>query len=294
MMREPSGLAIRAFAPSDQAAARRLILEGLGEHFGAVDGSCNPDIDDIAANYIGRGHLFLVAEDALGLVGTAALVFEEGASAQVVRVSVAPCWRRRGLAKALVMRLIEAGTRAGSVGCGWRPTMIGGRPSGCIAPADSRHTTTETGTSIWNSIYLATRARLLRRTPMRASRANGGYHHGSFYQIGLGCGDFVDCAGLLFLAGQLFPGMFGRIGPFTWPVIVVGVGVFLFVLGLITGNPGMSVPACVVGGIGLLLYWQNATGNFASWAYAWTLIPGFVGVGVILEGLLAGHFGRGW
>jgi ribosomal protein S18 acetylase RimI-like enzyme len=115
MTREPSGLVIRAFAPSDQIAARRLILEGLGEHFGTVDETRNPDINNIAANYVGRGHLFLVAEDALGLVGTAALVFEEGATAQVVRVSVAPRWRRRGLAKALVMRLIEAGSARGLV-----------------------------------------------------------------------------------------------------------------------------------------------------------------------------------
>jgi len=115
MTREPSGLVIRTFAPSDQVAARRLILEGLGEHFGAVDETRNPDIDEIAANYIGRGHLFLVAEDALGLVGTAALVFEDSASAQVVRVSVAPRWRRRGLAQALVMRLIEAGSARGLV-----------------------------------------------------------------------------------------------------------------------------------------------------------------------------------
>jgi ribosomal protein S18 acetylase RimI-like enzyme len=115
MTREPSGLVIRAFAPSDQVAARRLILEGLGEHFGAVDETRNPDIDDITAHYIGRGQLFLVAEDALGLVGTAALVFEGNATAQVVRVSVAPRWRRRGLAKALVMRLIEAGSARGRV-----------------------------------------------------------------------------------------------------------------------------------------------------------------------------------
>jgi GNAT superfamily N-acetyltransferase len=115
MTHEPSGLAIRAFTPSDQSAARRLILEGLGEHFGAVDETRNPDIDDIAANYIGRGHLFVIAEDALGLVGTAALVFEGNATAQVVRVSVAPRWRRRGLAKTLVMRLIAAGGALGSV-----------------------------------------------------------------------------------------------------------------------------------------------------------------------------------
>ncbi len=73
---------------------------------------------------------------------------------------------------------------------------------------------------------------------------------------------------------------------FTWPLIVVGVGVFLLFLGLLSGEPGMAVPACIVGGIGGLLYWQNITGNWASWAYAWALIPGFVGIGSILSGIL--------
>ena len=42
----------------------------------------------------------------------------------------------------------------------------------------------------------------------------------------------------------------------------------------------MAVPACIVAGIGGILYYQNMTGDWASWAYAWTLIPGFVGVGI--------------
>ena len=109
---------------------------------------------------------------------------------------------------------------------------------------------------------------------------------------GLSVGILLIALGLLFLAGQLAPGLLGWAGPFTWPLIVVGVGVFLLLLGLVTDTPGMAVPACIVGGIGVLLYWQNATGNFASWAYAWTLIPGFVGVGVILEGLFSGRFGN--
>lgn len=108
----------------------------------------------------------------------------------------------------------------------------------------------------------------------------------------LGVGVLLIAVGLLFLVGQLAPGWFGWVGSVTWPLIVVGVGVFLMLLGLVTGNPGMAVPACIVGGIGLLLYWQNATGNWASWAYAWTLIPGFAGVGVIIEGLFSGRFGK--
>lgn len=75
---------------------------------------------------------------------------------------------------------------------------------------------------------------------------------------------------------------------FTWPWFVIGAGILLMLLGLLAGEPDMLVPACVVGGIGGLLYWQNETGNWASWAYVWTLIPGFVGVGVLLSGLLKG------
>jgi hypothetical protein len=73
-----------------------------------------------------------------------------------------------------------------------------------------------------------------------------------------------------------------------WPLIVIGVGVFLLFFGLLVNAPGMAVPASIVGGIGALLYWQNLTGNWESWAYAWTLIPGFVGIGIILTGLLGG------
>ncbi len=89
-----------------------------------------------------------------------------------------------------------------------------------------------------------------------------------------------------FLAAQLMPelGWFWDI--LSWPMIVVGVGVLLLLLGLILGAPGMAIPACIVGGIGGLLYWQNATNSWESWAYAWTLIPGFVGVGLMLAALL--------
>ena len=89
--------------------------------------------------------------------------------------------------------------------------------------------------------------------------------------------------GALFLAAQFLPGLRLWI---SWPWIIIGVGVFFLVLGLVTGEPGLAVPACIIGGIGGLLYWQNITGNWDSWAYAWTLIPGFVGVGIVLSGLL--------
>jgi len=77
---------------------------------------------------------------------------------------------------------------------------------------------------------------------------------------------------------------------FVWPMWVVLAGLVLLVIGLLVGAPGMAVPACIVAGIGGILYYQNATGNWESWAYMWTLIPGFVGVGSLLSGLLGDDF----
>jgi hypothetical protein len=45
------GTLVRPFRPADQVAARALIEEGLGEHFGFIDRDANPDLDDIAASY---------------------------------------------------------------------------------------------------------------------------------------------------------------------------------------------------------------------------------------------------
>ncbi|RPI25342.1 MAG: hypothetical protein EHM70_20205 [Chloroflexota bacterium] len=97
-----------------------------------------------------------------------------------------------------------------------------------------------------------------------------------------------------FLLVQLVPSLGEWINiEFTWPWTIIAVGVLLLVIGLLTGVPALAIPASIVGGIGGLLYWQNATGNWESWAYAWTLIPGFVGVGILLNGLLGGDDARG-
>ena len=79
---------------------------------------------------------------------------------------------------------------------------------------------------------------------------------------------------------------------FTWPMWTIGAGLIVFLIGLITGAPGMAVPASIIAGIGGILYYQDRMGDFASWSYMWTLIPGFVGVGSILAGLLGEHTRR--
>jgi hypothetical protein len=78
--------------------------------------------------------------------------------------------------------------------------------------------------------------------------------------------------------------------PFDWPMWVIFAGACLLVIGLLVGAPGMAVPACIVAGIGGILLYQNVSGNWGSWAYMWTLIPGFVGLGSILAGVLGDDF----
>jgi len=109
---EMDTLLIRPFEAGDQAVARRLILEGLGEHFGVVQEAFNPDLDDIASSY--GSETFLVAELGGEVVGTGALIYEGDAFGRIMRMSVRREHRRKGIASALLERLIE---QARSNGC---------------------------------------------------------------------------------------------------------------------------------------------------------------------------------
>lgn len=100
--------------------------------------------------------------------------------------------------------------------------------------------------------------------------------------------------GGLFLAAQLIPGFYRG---FSWPLIIVGIGVIFLIAAAISRVGPLAVPACILAGIGGILYYQNLTGNWASWSYMWALIPGFVGIGTILSDLLSPlpHMGTaGW
>ncbi len=108
-----STVTIRPFTQADQGPVRRLILTGLGEHFGFVDESRNPDLDDVAASYLAPGHAFVVAELAGELVGTRALLEEAPGVGRLVRMSVDPAHRRRGIGRSLVAHLTDLARRRG-------------------------------------------------------------------------------------------------------------------------------------------------------------------------------------
>ncbi len=71
-----------------------------------------------------------------------------------------------------------------------------------------------------------------------------------------------------------------------WPTNMLLIGAGIFIVGLVLGSPGLSVPAAIVAGLGGIFYYQETSGNYESWSYMWALIPGFIGVGTILQGLL--------
>lgn len=96
--------------------------------------------------------------------------------------------------------------------------------------------------------------------------------------------------GTVFLVYQRVPSLQDWFSlTFSWPMTII-LGAFgLLIIGLLTTTPEMVIPACIVGGIGGILYWQNATGNWESWTYIWALIPGFAGIGKIIAGVLKGN-----
>jgi ribosomal protein S18 acetylase RimI-like enzyme len=106
-------LLIRPFEARDQENARKLILEGLGEHFGFIDETLNPDVDDIITHYIAPGHVFLVVQNGHGLIGTGALLIKGEGVGQIVRISVHRDYRRKGIGKTIVEHLVKIARQRG-------------------------------------------------------------------------------------------------------------------------------------------------------------------------------------
>lgn len=103
----------------------------------------------------------------------------------------------------------------------------------------------------------------------------------------LALGVILVLLGAWFLADRSLPAfheLFARY--MQWPFTLVVIGAGLLILGLVLGSPGMAVPAAIVAGIGGIFIYQDATNDYASWSYMWTLILGFIGIGSMLAGLL--------
>ena len=96
--------------------------------------------------------------------------------------------------------------------------------------------------------------------------------------------------GGLFLAERAFGADIGRFG---WPLFVIVPGLLLLGASLVTGGreaSGLAVAGGITTTVGLILAVQNATGLWATWAYAWALVgPGGTGLGLVIFGLVRHH-----
>jgi len=93
--------------------------------------------------------------------------------------------------------------------------------------------------------------------------------------------------GVLFLVREIAPQYFQF---WDWPFIIIGLGFVFLIWAVLSGTGGLAVPGSILSGIGGILYYQNITGNWESWSYIWALIPGFVGIGVIISSIIDKNF----
>ncbi len=107
-------------------------------------------------------------------------------------------------------------------------------------------------------------------------------------------GIFLIAIGLIYLVLNFIPGL--NAGN-TWPIIffVLAAGFYLPAFlwrSAQKGLAGLFIPGSVMLVLGLIFVYDVLTEDWASWAYAWLLIPCGVGRGLWL-GSTIGHWGKG-
>ena len=113
MTDEAGALRIVPFTQEDQVSVRALILGGLAERWGGeTDPTLNGDLDDIAESYA-AGTTLLARLDNV-LVGAGTVVPRGRHVEEVVRMSVAPTARGRGIGIRLLDRLVDAASARGA------------------------------------------------------------------------------------------------------------------------------------------------------------------------------------
>ena len=102
---------VRPFVARDQRAVRDLVLAGLAEHWGELDPTLNPDLDDVASAY--REALVLVGHLDGRVVACGALVPLADGRAEIRRMAVAADARRCGIGRLMIDHLRDAAAALG-------------------------------------------------------------------------------------------------------------------------------------------------------------------------------------
>lgn len=100
---------------------------------------------------------------------------------------------------------------------------------------------------------------------------------------GLLFGIILILVGAALIVLQMYPALRQWVD---WPMFVIGIGVVFLIASVVTGNGDLAIPGFINAGVGGILYYQNLTGDWNSWSYIWTLIPGFIGLGILVSNLI--------
>lgn len=94
--------------------------------------------------------------------------------------------------------------------------------------------------------------------------------------------------GVLFLFAQITGfSFFGLL----WPLFVLlpGAAMLYAAYNGDRNTDGLAVPGAIITGTGAILFYQNLTGHWSSWAYIWALYPAFVGAALVFIGRRHGN-----
>ena len=95
--------------------------------------------------------------------------------------------------------------------------------------------------------------------------------------------------GVMFLLGRLLEASLQNL---PWPFFVMAPGLLLFLIGLLIGSQpgeGLAAVGSAALAVGVILYYQDQTQNWASWSYLWALVaPTSIGLGRAVFGLVRG------
>ena len=105
---------LRDFTSDDQAQVQALVDAGMRERWGdAYDPACNPDLDDLTANYVDGGAQVVVLELDGRIVASGILVPESTERGRILRMSVDAQHRREGHGARLVDELVRRARACG-------------------------------------------------------------------------------------------------------------------------------------------------------------------------------------
>ncbi|EGV19378.1 LiaF transmembrane domain-containing protein [Thiocapsa marina] len=106
-------------------------------------------------------------------------------------------------------------------------------------------------------------------------------------------GSTLIAVGLVAGAAQLIPGITPSLDlADRWPLVIVALGIVSLGIGLLSARR-IATPGILLVGTGLILLYQNSTGDWGSWSYLWALYPILAGLGILFTDALRGDLRRG-